>query len=228
MEFSSLSCFVSLFTLFMLTIGDESCDERTPCSDDGICNPNTDECVNTNSTYNCGKYGVFLECGSGGVVVGECGSGGHADCTKFSENLCPDDKDIFEGIDCNYPGLIPKSNSSNGGNNGFDNTTDWICGKYGTKLTCEHYDGSVLVGVCGAGRNEDCKKYCKGWHAIQCASSNYFSIDWDSCKWVEGSKGEWIYCEDDQIAAGHCGSGFENNCGLGVSHSIQCCKFNYD
>ena len=221
--------FITLLTLLAIVgvaSGAASCSSHTECEDNGICNPNTDECVSTNSSYNCGKYGIFLECGNEGVVVGECGSGGHDQCSKYSENLCPDDKDIFEGIDCNYAGLIPKSNSSS--SNGFDNTTDWVCGRYGTKLTCSDYDGSVLVGVCGAGTNEDCKKYCKGWHAIMCASSFYFDIDWGSCRWVDGSKGEWVYCEEGEIAAGHCGSGFEDNCGLGVSHSIQCCKFNYD
>ena len=216
--FRALFAHVSLLTL----VAASSCNGRTVCDNDGICNPNTGECVASNATYECGKYGKFLNCGDTGVVVGECGSGGKDDCTDYSQNLCPDDSDIFEGIDCNYQGLLP-----NNGTNGFTNTTDWICGKYGTYLSCQDYSGSVIIGVCGAGRKEDCQQYCDGYHAIQCASTQYFTIDWDSCKWQKGGYGEWLYCDSGEIATGHCGSGYQENCGFEVVHAIQCCKFEY-
>ena len=37
------------------------------------------------------------------------------------------------------------------------------------------------MGVCGSGSKEDCKGVCNGAHAILCAKSAYFNINWDDC-----------------------------------------------
>ena len=125
------------------------------------------------------------------------------------------DSNIYEAIECNYPGFgVPV------------NYTNWICGKYGTDLSCKEYGGSALTGVCGAGRREDCTKYCNGYHAVQCAAEAYIDINWGKCRWLTGGKGEWLYCSNGEIATGHCGSGENANCGatgLGIYHKLQCC-----
>lgn len=209
------TCFVVLtvISISLLSVNGQTCSGRTPCPNNGLCDPNTNQCAKYNATYVCGKYGDFLNCNSAGVVIGECGSGDHDDCTDPSKNLCPNDKDIYEGIECNYPALgKPK------------NETKWICGKYGTELSCKNYDGSALVGVCGAGRREDCQKYCDGYHAIQCATNDYLPINWNKCNWQKGTKGQWLYCPSGYIATGHCGSGFQANCGFEIYHELQCCE----
>lgn len=191
----------------------ETCSSKdTTCPNEGLCDPNNDKCVGYNATYHCGKYGDFLNCSHTGIVIGECGSGEHDDCTDYSKNLCPNDNDIYEGIECNYAGLGTPTN-----------ITKWVCGKYGTELSCLNYGGGALIGVCGAGRREDCQKYCDGYHAILCASSDFVPINWGKCKWLKATKGEWIYCPEGYIAAGHCGSGMNANCGFEVYHELQCC-----
>merc|ERR1719361_3407754 len=139
--------------------------KTTYCPNNGLCNPNTYQCVDQKATITCGKYGDFLNCGTAGVVFGECGSGSSADCYS---SLCPDKNEGFEALNCNYPGLEP-SNSSD------FNATSWYCGVDGSHLSCFDIEGSVLIGVCGSGKDEDCKTSCKGYHGILCADKSYFN-----------------------------------------------------
>ena len=169
-----------------------NCTSKTTCPDNGLCNPNTNQCVGQNATIECGKYGDFLSCGVHGVVFGECGSGENPDCYS---TLCPVKEDGFEGINCNYPGLEPSNGEA-------FNTTSWLCGEDGTHLSCFDNAGSVLVGVCGSGKNEDCKTECDGYHGILCADQSYFEIDWSRCTYVTGGYGDWVYCPDGTVATG--------------------------
>jgi len=200
------------------------CDESSGCNctgvidecpDNGLCDPNDDLCVGNDPTYLCGSYGDFLQCDYNGIVMAECGSGKSDDCTG---TLCPN-SGIYEGIQCNYAQLVP--------NNGGFNHSNWYCGNYGTYLTCEQVQGSVLIGVCGSGKNEDCQIQCQGYHSILCANSDYFKIDWNTCQWINGMYGEWVYCPNGYVATGHCGSGESDDCGSDIWHSLQCCPLVY-
>eukprot|EP01083_Nonionella_stella_P139972 428185_1 len=186
------------------------------------------------SSYVCESYGAFLSC-STGVVIGECGSGYEAQCTESSKNFCSALNEdtyhprypssywgnfICEGIACNYPSL-----------NTSRNTSSWICGQYGTELSCKDYGGSALVGVCGSGSEEDCLYYCRGSHAILCAEQDYININWNRCTWQKAAEGEWVYCPTGYIATGHCGSASSPSCGAEsqkMNHELQCCEFIYE
>mmetsp|Transcript_102289 Transcript_102289/g.125108 ORF Transcript_102289/g.125108 Transcript_102289/m.125108 type:complete len:216 (-) Transcript_102289:163-810(-) len=190
-----------------------TCGRNTICPDDGICDPNTGYCVDYNATDYCGIYGELLTCNGNGIVSGECGSGGNGDCTS---SICP--QPTWEAIQCNYPGLEPS--------NGY-NYTKWLCGGDGVQLSCKDIGGSVLTGVCGAGKHEDCKQYCDGYHGIQCVVASQYTVDFSSCDWVTGDYGEWVYCEQNKVAAGHCGSAKRADCGHKKWHGIECCKLVY-
>ena len=213
-----LLCLLLVQIVWILSIdAATNCTSKTTlCPNNGICNPNTMQCVDQNATIKCGGYGDFLNCGSNGVVFGECGSGENADCYS---SLCPDKKEGYEAINCNYPGLEPQ--------NGPFNTTSWLCGVDGTHLSCFDDAGSVLVGVCGSGKHEDCQTECKGYHGILCADQSYFNIDFTKCSWVTGGYGEWTYCPEGTVATGHCGSAKKADCGHKDWHAIQCCNFVY-
>lgn len=103
----------------------------------------------------------------------------------------------------------------------------WLCGGDGSHLSCFDAQGSVLVGVCGSGKDEDCKTECKGYHGILCADQSYFNIDFTRCSWVTGGYGEWTYCPEGMVATGHCGSAKHADCGHKDWHAIQCCNFVY-
>jgi len=207
---------VLLFLLFSL-VSSQSCSSRSPCPNEGLCDPTNNTCASWNNTYQCGSWGAFLNCGPAGVVMGECGSGTNPDCTDSSATFCPDMK-VYEAIDCNYPALVPT---------GGYKTLNWYCGKYGEDLSCSNYGGSVLVGVCGSGGHEDCSQYCTGYHAILCASGSYYTMDWSKCVWKSGGYGEYVYCDPGYVAAGHCGSGKTDDCGRNIWHKLQCCPFVY-
>eukprot|EP01084_Bolivina_argentea_P078964 143303_1 len=200
-----------------------SCINGTICADDGFCDPNTMKCVNSSMSFMCGRKGVFLDCNQTGIVVGECGSGTNADCGN--NELC-NFKEAWEGVECDYPELVPQ-------NNGFI-TTHWLCGMYGEYLECSTINGSAVVGVCGSGTLSDCQKYCDGvdgWHAILCADKKYFEVDYDHCFWEKATFGVWLYCPQNYIVTGHCGSAKYNDCGseqgIGMYHAIQCCPIKF-
>eukprot|EP01084_Bolivina_argentea_P146274 256188_1 len=185
------------------------------CPNNGICDPNTNICVDQKTKYFCGGAGEFIKCDmESGIVWGECGSGSNHDC--FGD-ACQDKSNSYEGIDCNYPGLEPVA----------FNTTSWLCGGDGTELSCFHNGGSVMVGVCGSGGGSNCKAYCDGYHGILCADQSYFNIDFGKCSWQTGGYGEWVYCPEGTVATGHCGSGKKAECGHKEWHGIQCCQFVY-
>ena len=134
---------------------------------------------------------------------GECGSGSKDDCQG---SVCPNKKQAIEGIDCNYPGLEPSS--------GTFNSTNWLCGDEGSKLSCFDVEGSVLIGVCGSGSSAACKGQCNGFHGILCARQEYFAISWQhGCNWVAAEYGDWVYCPIGTVGTGHCGSGKHADCG---------------
>eukprot|EP01084_Bolivina_argentea_P143587 252090_1 len=190
-----------------------SCSSSNDCPNGGICyNSN---CVSNSTSYSCVKNGTFTTCGAKGIVTGECGSGSNADC---GGNYLCNYQQAWEGIECNYPGLVPS--------NGFT-TTKWLCGGYGEYLTCANVSGSAVVGVCGVSMFDDCKANCDGWQAILCADKKYFNIDYSECYWENGGSGVWRFCPPGYVVSGHCGSGEHTDCGsdkgVGISHAIQCC-----
>eukprot|EP01084_Bolivina_argentea_P041131 75911_1 len=194
------------------------------CPNNGICNPNTMQCVDEKETIACGSNGDFLQCGLSGVVFGECGSGSGHDC--YAESVCPDKSNAVEAINCNWPGLEPT--------NGYPfNATSWMCGNHGKDLSCKNNNGSVLIGVCGSTGGKGCKQYCTGYHGILCAKEEYFMIDWGltNCQWIGASYGDWAFCPPGTIGVGHCGSGDLAECGVDSGqldwHAIQCCPFMY-
>ena len=129
----------------------QSCSSSADCPDFGLCyNGN---CTLNSTSYSCVKNGTFTTCGSNGIVTGECASGADPGCG--SNYLCGyDNNQIWEGIECNYPSLVPE-------NGGF-NTTKWLCGNYGEYLLCSNVSGSVVTGLCGVSIYDDCKQYCDG------------------------------------------------------------------
>lgn len=203
------------FGIGVINASNKTCYANYSCPNDGFCDPNTNICAANDPTILCGGYGAFLQCGLQGIVIGECGSGKNLDCSNqggCGSNIC-------EGIECSYPALIPS----------FMSTTQWICGTYGTKLSCKDYNGSVLVGVCGAGKKEDCTKYCDGYHGILCAKQEYFNVNWNDCTWITGDWGQWVYCEEGiDLATGHCGSGEHKDCPNDTVHQLQCCSMIYN
>ena len=194
------------------------------CPNNGICDPNSLQCVDEAETVECGGNGEFLNCGRFGLVTSECGSGSSHDCYK--DGVCTDKSEAYEAINCNYPGLEPQGNTS------FE-STQWLCGNHGKKLSCKAVNGSVLIGVCGSGGNKACKGKCYGYHGILCAKESYFSVDWGltSCSWEGAPEGDWTYCPPGTIGVGHCGSGDLGECGTEDGridwHSLQCCPFLY-
>ena len=191
-----------------------TCKTNGSCPNNGFCNPNTDKCADDNSTVMCGGYGQFLSCSLSGIITAECGSGKELDCSN--KNGCGDN--ICEGAICSYPELIPS----------FMGTTQWICGKYGTQLSCKDYNGSLLIGVCGAGKHEDCTAFCDGYHGILCAKAQYFNVNWNDCKWLSAGYGDWINCEYGMtLGTGHCGSGENKDCPESTVHQLQCCPLIY-
>ena len=70
-------------------------------------------------------------------------------------------------------------------------------------------------------------EYCHGYHAIKCAQGSYFNVNWNRCTWLDGDWGEWLECPQDYIAAGHCGSGKNHDCGHKTAHKLQCCPMVY-
>merc|ERR1711971_941128 len=153
---------------------------------------------------------------------GECGSGKGSDC--YESNACPSKQEGYEAITCNYRGLMPNNGST------IWNTTQWRCGGDGEELSCLEADGSVLVGVCGSGKDADCSKYCTGpskYHGILCTDASYFDIQYGKCEWVGAAKGGWAYCPEGTVAAGHCGSAKRADCGRQQWHALQCCSLVY-
>eukprot|EP01084_Bolivina_argentea_P038396 70978_1 len=208
--------FIFLGSVFMnCHATNTTCNSDGSCPTGEFCNANTNLCINANSTVMCGGWGAFLNCGLLGIITAECGSGKELDCSN--KGGCG--SDICEGASCSYPSLIPT----------FMGTTKWICGKYGTQLSCQDYNGSVLIGVCGAGKKEDCTQYCTGYHGILCAKSEYFNINWNNCTWTSGGYGEWINCKKGaSLATGHCGSGENEDCPNKTVHQLQCCSLIYN
>eukprot|EP01084_Bolivina_argentea_P089394 161303_1 len=216
--FTMVSLFWSLLLNFVINAKSQAC-KGINCPNEGFCNPNTFQCAQNQPHVVCGYgFGDFINCSvsnyGSGVIMRECGSGSNADCSN--QNGCGEDS--YEAVECNYPEMAPVG--------GYENT-GWHCGHWGSKLSCKDIGGSVLIGVCGSGKNEDCSQYCRGWHGILCAKSKYFNVSWDSCTWNSGKWGQWIGCNSGTtIAAGHCGCGSNPDCD-GSSHQLQCCSLHY-
>ena len=42
------------------------------------------------------------------------------------------------------------------------------------------------------------------------------TVPMNHCRWIQGSYGDIIYCHEDEVAVGACGSGRDPDCGLGL------------
>eukprot|EP00008_Paramoeba_atlantica_P003089 CAMPEP_0201490024 /NCGR_PEP_ID=MMETSP0151_2-20130828/24696_1 /ASSEMBLY_ACC=CAM_ASM_000257 /TAXON_ID=200890 /ORGANISM="Paramoeba atlantica, Strain 621/1 / CCAP 1560/9" /LENGTH=698 /DNA_ID=CAMNT_0047875811 /DNA_START=107 /DNA_END=2203 /DNA_ORIENTATION=+ len=194
--------------------GNNCLDAPLSCPSDGICRPDDDVCFESNGTNYCASYGKYLTCANGGVVTHECGSAKSDDCKHAS----PCSKGTYEAIFCDYPPLEPTVGYT---------TTGWNCGASGSRISCQDHGGGALIGVCGSGKNQDCKGTCKGYHAVECAD-NGDQINWQGCKWESGANGDWVECPVGFVGAGHCGSGKHDDCGgNGVWHELLCCPYIY-
>eukprot|EP01084_Bolivina_argentea_P124415 220468_1 len=107
-----------------------------------------------NTTYwLCGDDGEELTClnDQGSVLVGVCGSGSNADCSKY----------------CNgYHGILCASASY------FDiefKKCEWYGAGKGQWTYCPN--GTVAGGHCGSARRPDCGR--QQWHALQCCNFVY-------------------------------------------------------
>eukprot|EP01084_Bolivina_argentea_P319540 554234_1 len=187
---------------------DDTCDE-------GICSPIRNTCVARDGTTRCGTGGEFISCNQG-VVFGLCASGEHADCGSYS-GFCP--MGSYTGIKCGYSDLGTPITNEN-----------WKCDSFGAHLDCsDSEDGDILIGICGSGRNADCKIECQGHHGILCGSIDEVEIDFNLSQWIPQSPwGEFTQCAQDTVATGFCASATTPHCSDGqISHAaqIQCSPF---
>ena len=83
----------------------------------------------------------------------------------------------YSSILCMYPGLVPPG--------GFQNPTGWIFQQHGQLLSCLDFGGSIVIGICGSGRNLDCSGGSS--HGIRCANHQDFYIDQNSCNWARST-----------------------------------------
>ena len=154
-----------------------------------------------------GGYGERLDCPSGYVGTGACGSGKHYSCGRKTANrlLCCKTTVPSKPLSCN-------SNS----------TAEW-----GENLMCPSgQDGRIklVTQYCGSGKNRECHN--ERVSQIQCCEiTNLITSDMStSCSWIWGDYGEFIQCEAGHAMAGACGSKQGQECQEKFGHGIYCCK----
>ena len=192
------------------------CNAGNQCDNSNLCKPNEDICIAQHiSSTICGSYGEFIECPpNGGIITSTCGSGGEADCGKYS-GMC--DSGSYSGLRCSYPDL------------GTINTNNqWYCKSYGQKNECDLETNPLLIGICGSGGNQDCKSKCVGYNGILCGNIDNIKINENECLWVDQwSWGKFIDCPDGYVGTGWCGIGYNKYCD-GNTSQLKCCKLSYD
>ena len=151
-----------------------------------------------------GKYGVNLNCPSGWVGSGACGSGGNADCKKNGNFWVG----FWASLKCCH--------NSNAGNRFHCHTST---GSWGQKLECSSEKSAF--GLCGSGRNADCGNNV--WNKLTCCSSRIL-INSASCYWKYGTYGTYLECAAGEVLTGICGSGMNADCPHNSFHGIKCCK----
>eukprot|EP01083_Nonionella_stella_P046817 125392_1 len=190
------------------------------CNPGLLCNPSDEMCIeSSNRDPICGSNGEFIGCilrGNAGVITSACGSTENGDCAYYNPQCASEVG--FTGIECDYESL----GTYNGDN------TDWKCGAKGVQLSCIGGGAKdIMIGVCGSGSTQDCGTPCGSSTAILCNSVGSVSVNTSTCKWYSQSKsGNFVYCSEDRIATGYCGSGANKDCDNNV-FQLQCCKLNY-
>ena len=92
----------------------------------------------------------FLECGSTELAVSLCGSGKNKDCNSGRAYVtlgCAGTNQI--GSERNF---VSSSSIER------DKDSHWQCGGAGQAHNCP--SGKVIIGVCGSGREKDCRNHC--------------------------------------------------------------------
>ena len=183
----------TLLTIITVINGQTNCQGANTCPNQGFCNPNTFQCAADKEHLECEHYGNFASCSNltnygSGIIMSECGSGENADCSN--KGGCGGD--TWFSFECDYPELAPVS--------GYK-LTGWHCGHYGSQLSCSDYGGSVLIGLCGSGKNAIALSKGNYWHCIICAQQQYFNISWKECAWESGHYGDWITCNKGATVA---------------------------
>ena len=197
------------------------CKSSNTCNYAHICQPSKDPKVPNQCLYRdgsaaeCGSYGEFyITCGpSNGVVYSTCGSGWHHEC-DFT-GMCPSGS--YSGIRCGYKGLGTT-----------DTKNQWVCGGPGQDMACGS-SSPFLLGICGSGRNEDCRQKCVGYSGILCGTIPDVDVDQDNCYWKDQLVwGKFISCDDGYVGTGYCGSGGNHDCYNGIALArLKCCKLEY-
>ena len=154
-----------------------------------------------------GNFGERLDCPSGYVATGACGSGKNYDCGTGTATrlLCCKTTVSSKPMSC-----ISKS------------TANW-----GENLICpKGIDGGIklVTQYCGSGNNRDCHN--KQLNQIQCCEmTNLITSGMStSCYWEWGDFGEFKQCKAGYAMAGACGSGQKRDCEGESAHGIYCCK----
>lgn len=154
------------------------------------------------TTWQGGKYGNHLSCGSQQVMTGLCGSGRNADCRHNG-------KKVYAKIQCSDATTAFNSHCGS-----------WIGdnGRYGTLQQCPSHQ-PFLSGYCGSGRNKDCNgHYAKG----RCCAKH--GVKMGACHSLQkGRYGQDLVCPSGYAIHNFCGSGANKDC-KGQWTNIQCCK----
>lgn len=173
-------------------------------------------------TWLHGGVDSFQDCSTRGQVVrGLCGSGKNRDCNRgghssYSSAGCGDLPDPASSSSASGQKISAFNIQPRAGMNG------WQCVKWGVNYSCP--SGYVVVGVCGSGRDEDCRTYCNPWthSAIKCApvpgGQGVNSGQWSAAqRW-----GRYYQCGADEAVCGACQSGENKDCN-GGHFRVKCC-----
>ena len=157
-------------------------------------------------TWLNGHYGNELKCDGDQVVVGACGGGRNPDCGGYNTQLLCCSLPMFYYSNCEKFGVHH--------------------GELGSCL--DHGDLPLMLeGSCGSGEQEDCDGFsvvndcCEG----HMATGESVGPQTDQCGWIYTAHGYPLECgRSDEIVAGRCGSGENEDCPRDSSHGILCCE----
>jgi len=162
--------------------------------------PRTQNC----KMYNEAGYGAKRSCdridnNQRKLITQYCGSRKGKDCNGYwNKYNC-----------CQFPAV--KTNPD---------TCTWKHGQCGENINCDY--GQVLAGGCGSGKGTDCSGHSNS--ALCCPLQKTTAVD--HCVMYRGWYGYNIRCPSGYIATGACAGGKSNDCGVGASTRLKCCKIN--
>merc|ERR1712198_524918 len=154
-------------------------------------------------------YNTKLHCGGNEVAIGACSGGGgfgHKDCPGGTVHM----------LHCC---AVPQYSWGH---------CEPYTSDFGEGIDCnDHGDGLVLEASCHSGAHHDCHGKANEVECCDATLEGQRVGTTDSCTWLYGGHGEQLECgREDEVLAGRCGSGRNNDCHGG--HSSQgnlCCEF---